>query len=110
MVKFFTDWTQPTVWGTCTDMGGRYSATVFSIINTSGSVGGVIFAPVVGIILDRFTTQQLVDGVTQNVTNYTPVFVIVAGMYIVSALCWLFIDCTNSLDKHPAPKGKEPGQ
>ena len=37
-VKFFSDWTQPTVWGTCTDMGGRYSATVFSIINTSGSV------------------------------------------------------------------------
>jgi ACS family glucarate transporter-like MFS transporter len=103
VVKFFTDWTQPTVWGTCTDMGGRYSATVFSIINTAGSVGGVIFAPVVGIILDRFTTQQHVDGVTQNVTNYTPVFVIVAGMYIVSALCWLFIDCTNSLDENPAP-------
>ena len=26
-----SDWTQPTVWGACTDMGGRYSATTFSI-------------------------------------------------------------------------------
>jgi sugar phosphate permease len=102
VVKFFTDWTQPTVWGTCTDMGGRYSATVFSIINTSGSIGGVIAVPIFGVILDQYTTSQLVDGVEQSVTNYTPVFVIVAGMYVVSALCWFFINCTNSLDKERA--------
>ena len=99
IVKFFTDWTQPTVWGTCTDLGGRYSATVFSIINTSGSIGGVITALTFGVVLDRYTTMQVVEGVEKTVTNYTPVFVIVAGMYLVSALCWFFIDCTNSLDK-----------
>ena len=38
-VKFFTDWSQPTTWGTCTDLGGRYSATLFGIINTSGQRG-----------------------------------------------------------------------
>jgi sugar phosphate permease len=99
VVKFFTDWTQPTVWGTCTDMGGRYSATVFSIINTSGSVGGVITALTFGVVLDQYTTTKIVEGTEQSVTSYTPVFVIVAGMYLVSALCWFFINCTNSLDK-----------
>lgn len=99
VVKFFTDWTQPTVWGTCTDMGGRYSATVFSIINTAGSIGGMITPLVFGVVLDQYTTTQIVDGVRKSVTDYEPVFVIVAGMYLVSALCWFFINCTNSLDK-----------
>ena len=99
VVKFFTDWTQPTVWGTCTDMGGRYSATVFSIINTSGSIGGIITSLSFGVILDLYITTETVDGMATTVTNYTPVFNIVAGMYLVSALCWFFINCTNSLDQ-----------
>ena len=48
VVKFFSDWSQPTVWGTCSDIGGRYTATVFSIINTAGSIGGILTPLVVG--------------------------------------------------------------
>ena len=99
IVKFFSDWTQPTVWGTCTDMGGRYSATVFSIINTSGSVGGICTPLVLGAILDMYTTTEIVNGEEQVITNYTPMFTIVATMYMVSAFCWLFINCTRSLDR-----------
>ncbi|MBC8351557.1 MAG: MFS transporter [Planctomycetes bacterium] len=99
VVKFFSDWTQPTVWGACTDMGGRYSATVFSIINTSGSVGGICTPPVLGVILDMNTTREIVDGKEELITNYTPMFTIVAAMYMVSACCWLFINCTRSLDR-----------
>ena len=99
VVKFFTDSTQPTVWGACTDMGGRYSATTFSIINTSGNVGQLITPLLVGGLLDLYSTPAIVDGVEQTVTNYTPMFVLVAAMYLVSACCWLFIDCTQSLDR-----------
>lgn len=99
VVKFFSDWTQPTVWGTCTDMGGRYSATVFSIINTAGSVGGICTPPVLGIILDMNTAEQIVNGELQKITNYTPMFIAVAAMYMVSACCWLFINCTRSLER-----------
>jgi fucose permease len=106
VVKFFTDWTQPTVWGTCTDMGGRYSATVFSIINTSGSVGGIITPLAFGVILDNYTTTRVIEGVEKTITDYTPVFNIVAGMYLVSALCWFFINCTNSLDKDDSLSSK----
>ena len=31
-------------------------------------------------------------------TDYNPLFMIVAGMYVLSALSWFFIDCTNRLD------------
>jgi len=98
MVKFFTDWSQPTVWGTCTDMGGRYSASVFSIINTAGGIGGITMVLFAGPFLDYFTEWQIVGWFVKRVTDYNPLFMIVAGMYVLSALSWFFIDCTNRLD------------
>jgi len=109
VVKFFSDWSQPTVWGTCTDLGGRYSATVFSIINTSGTIGGVICPPLFGWILDLNSERETVDGVTTILSaDYTPMFTVVAIMYIISACCWLFIDCTDSLDRGEPSDGPEP--
>jgi len=106
VVKFFTDWSQPTVWGTCTDMGGRCSASVFSIINTAGGIGGITMILFAGPFLDYFTTETIIDGATKLVTDYNPLFMIVAGMYLLSALSWFFIDCTNRLDK-PGSAGEE---
>jgi ACS family glucarate transporter-like MFS transporter len=142
VVKFFTDWSQPTVWATCTDMGGRYSASVFSIINTAGGVGGMVMILAAGPILDGFTdvtaaydnTEMIqrdyvtaatvaasggtvmsmnsgpmmglatvnaiaAHGPVRKLTNYKPLFLIVAAMYLLSALSWFFIDCTTRLDK-----------
>jgi len=99
VVKFFSDWTQPTVWGACTDMGGRYSATTFSIINTAGNVGALVTPLVSGLLLDYFRSTQIVDGAVRTLTDYTPMFVLVAAMYLASACCWFFIDCTQSLDR-----------
>jgi nitrate/nitrite transporter NarK len=103
VVKFFTDWTQPTVWGTCTDMGGCYSATAFSIINTSGSVGGIVTPLVGGLVLDFYSHKEIVDGAEKLITNYNPLFALVAGMYLISASCWFFIDCTHSLEYDAKP-------
>lgn len=99
LTKFFTDWTQPTVWGTSTDMGGRYSATVFSVINTAGGIAGAVTPLVGGWLLDRYATTLLVDGKEIMVTHYEPVFVMVGVMYLLSAVCWLFINSENSLDR-----------
>ncbi len=110
VVKFFTDWSQPTVWGTCTDLGGRYSATVFGIINTTGSIGGILSPVMFGMILDYNTTEQVIGGVTRSVTNYNPLFLTVAGMYLISALTWLFIDCTQSLEHDPERSAVESGR
>ncbi|MCH2209919.1 MAG: MFS transporter [Fuerstiella sp.] len=98
VTKFFSDWSQPTVWGACTDIGGRCSATVFSIINSAGSVGGTVTPIVGGLLLDRYTTTSIVDGVEQVVTNFNPVFLMVGLMYLASAVGWLFINTENSLD------------
>jgi len=62
-VKFFGDWSQPTVWGTATDIGGRSSATVFSIVNTVGSIAGAIASPVMGALILWFA---LVHGTNET--------------------------------------------
>ena len=99
LTKFFTDWTQPTVWGTSTDMGGRYSATVFSVINTAGGIAGVVTPVIGGWLLDRYSTMSIVNGEKVMVTHYEPVFVMVGVMYLLSAVCWLFINSEDSLDR-----------
>jgi ACS family glucarate transporter-like MFS transporter len=96
--KFFSDWSQPTTWGTCTDLGGRFSATVFAIINTAGTAGGIIMPIVFGDVLDRFTTRAEVAGRFVASTDWTPLFSLLAAMYLASGVCWLLIDCTRSLD------------
>lgn len=99
LAKFFGDWSQPTVWGTCTDIGGRYSATVFSIINTSGTIGGMIMPPIFGWLLDTFTREVTRDEILVKITSWDPLFYLLAGMYLSSGLFWLVVDCTKSLEK-----------
>jgi MFS transporter, ACS family, glucarate transporter len=99
VAKFFSDWSQPTTWGTCTDLGGRFSATVFSIINTAGTLGGVFMPPIFGLLLDVFTTSQTVADKVISTTNWSPLFYLIAAMYLISGLCWLLVDCTKTLDR-----------
>ena len=99
MVKFFSDWSQPTVWGTCTDIGGPYSATVFSIVNTAGNFGAFLVPPfLIGPLLDRYTSMEVAEGVSQTITDYNPMFAVVAGLYFLTALLWLTIDCTKRIE------------
>ncbi len=95
--KFFSDWSQPTTWGACTDLGGRFTATVFSIINTAGTIGGVFMPIVFGVVLDWFTTSSMVSGERVATTNWNPLFVLLSAMYLASGACWLLVDCTNRL-------------
>ncbi len=94
--KFFSDWSQPTTWGACTDLGGRHSATVFSIINTAGTFGGVVMPLVFGYVLDRFTTHRRSGrpGRSPRPTR-ARCSALLAAMYLGSGICWLLMDCTR---------------
>jgi len=81
--KFFGDWSQPTQWGTLTDIGGRASATIFGVANTVGNVGAFVAGPVLGYWKQQYGWEGL--------------FLAVALLYLGAALCWLFIDCTRKL-------------
>jgi MFS family permease len=97
MVKFFVDWNQPTVWGAAADLGGRYTASVFGLVNTAGTLGSVICPPAFGLILDWNTTTSTISGQLIRQIDYGPLLAAVAGIYLVSALCWLAVDCRQRL-------------
>jgi len=63
-VKFFGDWSQPTVWGTVTDVAGKNSASMFGTVNTVGSVAGFLAGPTMGAIILGFSTQHAIVSET----------------------------------------------
>lgn len=91
-VKFFSDWEQTAEWGMTTDLGGRCAATLFACVNTAGSLGGVIAGPLIGLVL----AGNSADGVPTP-AGWNAVFVLIALEYLLAAVCWLFIDCRQSL-------------
>jgi sugar phosphate permease len=112
VAKFFSDWSQPTTWGCCTDLGGRFSATVFSIINTAGTLGAVAMPIVFGKVLDRFTTHAAIAGSSVATTDWSPFFFLLSAMYLGSGVCWLLVDCTRPIEEtDDTPRdGRERGE
>lgn len=83
---FFNDFVMPAAWAGTMDVGGRYSGTVSGAMNTLGSVAGASSVLVVGYLL-AWTSQ-----------NWTLTFYISAAIYLVGAVCWLFLDSHTPLE------------
>ena len=81
--KFFSDMSQPTWWGTVTDIGGPAAGRVFGMANTVGAVG--LFAA--GPIMAHVKTEY----------DFSGLFLFVAAVYLVTATCWGMVDCTRRL-------------
>ena len=81
--KFFCDWSLATLWGVITDVGGAAAGTVFGVVNTAGALAGFVAGPTLGAIKQEYGWDGL--------------FAIVAAMYLLAALCWLFIDSSRQL-------------
>jgi MFS transporter, ACS family, glucarate transporter len=79
--KFFSDWSQPTWWGTVTDIGGPASGRVFGMVNTVGSIGATAAGPVMGYVLGGH--------------GWTALFLFVGGVYVLTAICWVCVNCTR---------------
>jgi nitrate/nitrite transporter NarK len=65
-------------WATAIDLGGRHSAVLSATMNTAGQVGGILSPVVLAYIVDAYGDWNLP-------------LQILAGLYLMSAICWLFI-------------------
>ena len=92
MAGFFNDFIMPAAWASTMDIGGRYSGTVSGAMNTLGSVAGASNALVVGYLL----------AWTSN--NWTLTFYISAAIYLVGAVCWLFLDSHTPVEQPRAAR------
>lgn len=81
VAKLFNDTTQPTIWGTITDISGRAAGTIFGAVNATGSFGAMLAGPVIGFVKRDF--------------GWPVVFFVLASLYVIAACSWLFVDCTR---------------
>jgi MFS family permease len=84
---FFNDFVMPAAWAGTMDIGGRYSGTVSGAMNMMGSIAGASSVLVVGYLL-AWTGQ-----------NWTLTFYVSSGIYLVGAVCWLFLDSHTPLER-----------
>ncbi len=87
MASFCNDLVMPPAWGACMDAGGKYAGTLSGSMNMMGNLAGFV-APWVG----GWIVQQ--TGGNWNMFLYT-----MAGIYVLGAFCWPFIDPVTPLDR-----------
>jgi MFS family permease len=67
-------------WGTCIDIAGPHAGLVTAAMNTAGQVGAFLSPIILALFLEHaprdWTTPMLIMG----------------GLYLAGALCWLFVD------------------
>jgi sugar phosphate permease len=88
VVKIFADISLATRWGAITDMGGRFTATLFAFVNS--------FAIVIGIV-GSIVQGYMIPNDANNVAGWLPVLVLGFVCYCLCAICWAFVDCTKQL-------------
>jgi MFS transporter, ACS family, glucarate transporter len=74
----FSMFTLAPSWSTAIGLGGRNTALLSSVMNTSGQVGAFFSPLVLAFLVDRFGDWSL------------PLHVL-SGLYLMAAVCWLFI-------------------
>ena len=120
VVKIFADISLATRWGAVTDIGGRFTATMFSFVNAfavgAGVIGSIAYgymvpekpeveARIVSAIESGATAEEVQlreqareRVIQENVRSWIPVLLVGFGCYILCSGCWLMMDCTQTVD------------
>jgi nitrate/nitrite transporter NarK len=85
LASFALDLALPGCWSACLDVGGRYAGTLSGSMNMAGNIAGGVAPVVVGYILQ--TTGH----------NWLITFWLSALIYVLGALCWVWIDPVTPL-------------
>lgn len=84
--SFGNDLAMPGAWGACMDVGGKYAGSLSGSMNMMGNIGGAVAPSVVPIVL------AWAGG------NWSWNFYTFAGVYLVGAVAWWFIDPVTPLE------------
>ncbi len=91
LASFGNDLNMPSAWGSCMDIGGKYAGTLSGSMNMMGNLAGFAMPALGGVILQR------TGG------NYHAILYLIAGIYLVGAALWPFIDPVTPIEKDLAP-------
>lgn len=87
LAGFFNDFVMPAAWAGAMDIGGRHSGTVSGTMNMVGNLGGALSPLIVGYILTWYPG------------DWTLTFYVSCAIYLMGAVCWLFIDAHTPLEE-----------
>lgn len=76
----------PSAWALCIDLGKKYSGAVSGAMNTAGNLGGFVCSLIFGYVVSA-------------TGNYNLPLYIIAGMLVISAIIFMFIDPTKQIIK-----------
>lgn len=82
---FFNDLSMPGAWGACMDIGGKLAGSVSGSMNMIGNLGGAL-----GGVAVPWLMKSMGLG-------WHGVLYVAAATYLVSALCWFFIDSDDRI-------------
>lgn len=91
LASFLCDFVIPVSWGACIDVGGRFSGTYSGAMNMMGNLGGAAGSYVIGDLLLRYN-------------NWNLAFYMSSAVFLLGAVCWIFIDPVTSMDEQPLPQ------
>jgi MFS family permease len=87
LASFGNDLAMPGGWGACMEIGGKYAGSLSGSMNMMGNLGGAVAPMVVPLVLEW----------TDNSWNMN--FYTFAGVYLIGAVAWLFIDPVTPLEQ-----------
>ena len=96
MGAFFSAMSLPCTWAAVIDVGGNRSGVVMGMVNCIGNLAGVILTPLIGRLIDHI---RATDG------NWNHVIYLLAGFYLTSGACWLFVQPDRPLETPKRPLG-----
>jgi len=79
-------------WGAVTDISGRHLGAMFGLMNSIGGCGAMISQLFVG----RFADWQKGKGL-EGRAQWDPMFYVYAGVLLLGAFLWLWVDSTKSI-------------
>jgi sugar phosphate permease len=91
LASFANDLNMPPAWNSCMDIGGKYAGTVAGSMNMMGNLAGFVAPWIGGILLERY------HG------DWNRFLYLMAGMYLLGAMCWPFIDPVTPLETEEEP-------
>jgi MFS family permease len=80
----------PCAWAAIADVGGKNTAVVSGFLNMGGALAGIVFAPLIGLLID---TIKKTNG------NWDLVIQVHALFYLIAGLSWLVV----TLERTPKP-------
>ena len=72
------------IFAVCLEIGGRHAGVVSGTMNMVGNLGGTLSPTVAGLCVERLHSWNIP-------------LIIVAGFYLVAAVCWLVVDPTDPI-------------